>query len=232
MKMRSTILLLSIIGMGCHSGKPGDHARSSAMEAVKADTMVVSVRARQEMAGSAFRERATSYFVVNGRDTSDFRCVFAESDEGGKITVFMKTPYSGSKTSYRQRMDEMKRILPVAAAEYNFDSLTSLGLGRLVETGDLAEKVTREYITKYGNNYTLRLKDYKPVADFLKESDLGKDLDALFLPYSVSVKAVVIEKLFFTTKEELFRTGTLECDSSAIPGRILDCITWVLLEKK
>jgi homoaconitase/3-isopropylmalate dehydratase large subunit len=225
------ILFLAII-LSCQSGKQNSSIVDKAKGIAKEDTLVVSVPAGPEMAGSAFRERATNYFVVHGRDTSDFRCVFAESNEGGKVRIFMKTPYSDSKTSYRQRMDEMKRILPVAAKEYNFDSLISLSLGRLVETGDLAVKVTREYIGKYGNNYNLRLKDYKPVADFLKESELGKDLDTLFLPFSVTVKRIVIEKLFFTTREELLRNGTIEYNISAIPYRILDCITWVQLGKK
>lgn len=67
---------------------------------------------------------------------------------------------------------------------------------------------------------------------FLKESKLGGDLDDLFKPYSITVDNVSIEKLFFTSRKELYWASKIETDKTNIPEKILDCSIGVTLKKK
>jgi hypothetical protein len=129
-------------------------------------------------------------------------------------------------------MEELSAILPEAAKEYNFDSLQSMFLGRLVYNGDIAVEVTKQYKEKLGANEKITTADYKTIAQFLASSTLAADFNQLFKPYGITVSGVSIEKVFFTTKKELYRVCTIETDSLSVPDKILDCITWIQLKRK
>ena len=138
---------------------------------------------------------------------------------------------SKASMTYRQRLDELKTILPKAATDYNFDSLTSISFGRLILSGDLAIDITNQYRQKFGTSDKIKIEDYKVVEQFLATSKLSSDLNNLFKPYSISVDKVAIEKLFFTTKKELYWASKIETDSINTPDKILDCMTWLKLTK-
>lgn len=194
------------------------------------DTLIGSKVITNELAGSAFRRRATGYFVIVNGDTSRFISYFKELKEGGRISLDIH--YTPKAMTYRQWMQELSTILPVAQQDYNFDSLQSLFLGRLVYNGDIAIYVTKEYRKKVGKKENIRTTDYKKIEEFLTESKLAADLNELFNPYNISVSGFSIEKVFFTTKKELLQVSAVETDPSIIPDKILDCITWVKLKKK
>lgn len=124
----------------------------------------------------------------------------------------------------------MKSILTRAEKEYNFDSISSISLGRLILNGDLAVDLTNNYYQKFGTNS--KLESYSNVRSFLKESKLGADMNDLFKPYSISVDDVSIEKLYFTSRKELLLASKIETDTLTIPYKILDCIVWIRLTKK
>jgi hypothetical protein len=191
------------------------------------DTIVGSKTITDEIAGSAFRKRAIGYFVITGQDTSDYTCIFTESKDGGEVMIDLNVPYLKAEMSYRERLGELKIILTKAAADFNYDSLTSIYLGRLVLSGDLAVEVTKEYREKFGAGD--KPASYIAVGQFLKESRLGVDLDNLLKPYSISVDKVSIEKLFFTTRSDLYWASKIEADSIDVPDKILDCMTWIKL---
>lgn len=102
-----------------------------------------------------------------------------------------------------------------------------MSIGRLILTGDLAIAITEEYRNKFGEKEKITTADYSEISDFLLESRLTKDLNELFEPYSKSVEKVSIEKAFFTTRDELVNYSRVSKDTSDIPNKILDCITWI-----
>ena len=104
-------------------------------------------------------------------------------------------------------------------------------MGRLVTSGDLAVDVTKQYMQKYGENYKIRIKDYRKVAQFLFDSKLTTDWNRLLKSYLISVVKVSPEKIFFTTRNELYRVSKIEADSISVPERILDCIVGLRLKK-
>jgi hypothetical protein len=207
--------------------KSGENSNSATQ---KADTSIASQNVLHDIAGSAYLKRATAYFIVSGYDTSDFKVVFAEEKENGLVGISIHYDQINRKgKSFKKRMDELKLILPKAKAEYNFDSLRNISVGRLVSTGDLAIKISREYNNKFDENYSTE--DYNLISGFLLESTLAAEFNEILNPYHLYVSHISIEKAFFTSKKELFWASKIETDSLEIPDKILDCITWIRLEK-
>lgn len=231
MKHIFNIGLLSLLLTGCTNGGQVNSATTTEKTNLTNDTVIGSKTITDEIAGSSYRKRATSYFVIIGKDTSENTFILTQSKEGGKVGVDLNIPYSKASMTYRQRLDELKTILPKAATDYNFDSLTSISFGRLILSGDLAIDITNQYRQKFGTSDKIKIEDYKVVEQFLATSKLSSDLNNLFKPYSISVDKVAIEKLFFTTKKELYWASKIETDSINTPDKILDCMTWVKLTK-
>ena len=172
------------------------------------------------------------YFIIVNNDTSDFMPIFTESKDDNVIGINLNLPYSKHTKTFVQRLSELKLILPLASKEFNFDSLKSMSIGRLILTGDLAVDITKEYKKKFGDIERIRTADYQRISDFLLESKLTSDFNELFKPYSISVETISIEKVFFTTKSELLNYSKLDKDTTEIPVKILDCITSIRLRKE
>jgi hypothetical protein len=196
------------------------------------DTIVGSRQIDKEIAGSNYYKRATEYFVIVNSDTSDFRPILKESKENGNVELDLQISYVKNNTTHRQRLEELRQILSIAASEYNFDTLSGIFVGRLIQMGDLAIKVTEEFNDEFGIIENLSVKDYKKTSDFLKKSQLAEDINNLFRPYDLHVKSVGIEKLFYATKKELLTLGLIETDTTEIPEKILDCLTGIGLTKE
>lgn len=221
--------LFVFILTGCNNNRQNHFAQTTTENKVTIDTIVGSKTITDEIAGSAFRKRATGYFVIIGKDTSDYTCIFTESKDGGKVGIDLNIRYFKAEMTYKQRLEELRIILPKAATDFNFDSLKSIGFGRLILSGDLAVDITKQYYQKFGTSD--KLENYTTVGQFLKESKLGTDLNNLFKKYSISVDKVLIEKLFLTSRQDLYWASKIETDTTKLPDNILDCITWVKLTK-
>jgi hypothetical protein len=222
--------LLVILLTSCNDNRQNSFAQTTTKNELTIDTIIGSKTITDEIAGSAYRKRATGYFVIIDKDTSDYTCIFLESTDGGKVSIDLNIPYSKASMTYRQRLEELKIILPIAAKDYNFDSLTSVSFGRLILSGDLAVEVTQQYQQKFG--ISNKLESYVTVGQFLKESKLGEDLNDLFKPYLISVDKVSIEKLFLTSQKDLLWASKVETDTTKFPDKILDCIAWATLTQK
>jgi hypothetical protein len=221
------ILLTTILLISCQGKKGNSDQSNHPQSEPQIDTVVGSKAVINEIAGSAYRRKAKSYFLVtNYNDTSVFNCIVTESNEGA-VGIELNLPYRKTLT-YRQRMNELEKLLPAAARDFNFDSLQSVSLGRLVLSGDLAVDVTEQFME---SGYDEQLPKYDVASLFVKESILQDDLNRLFAPYSIEVDRVSIEKLFYTTKKELLNLNVLEKDTAIIPSKIVDCITWVRLKR-
>ena len=194
-----------------------------------ADTIIGSKYINDKIAGSAYRKRAIGYFVIIDKDTSDYTCIFTES-KAGKVNIDLNIPYFKNTMTYGKRFSELKLILPRASKDFNFDSLNYISYGRLVQSGDLAIEITKEYKQKYATFKNLST-DYNKFEEFLITSKLGKDLASIFKPYSMIVASASVEKLFLTTKKDLYWASKIETDSAEVPDKILDCMTSVKLKK-
>lgn len=230
MNKKIALGFLLVFLTGCNDNRQNNFVLIATDNKITIDTIVGSKTINDEIAGSAFRKRAIGYFVIINKDTSDFTCIFTESKKSSEVGIDLNIKYFKASMTYQKRLDELKIILPKAATDFNFDSLSSISLGRLILSGDLAIEVTKEYRQKFGTSNNLE--SYAAVEQFLKESKLGSDIDTIFKKYSLSVEKVSIEKLFLTSRDELYWASKIETDSSNIPDKILDCLTWVKLKKK
>lgn len=171
------------------------------------------------------------YFITTKTDTSDFIVIFSQNGSNGKINIIAHYDllYKNGKL-YELKIKEFEKILNKAKYDFNYDSLSTLVLGRLVTTGDLAIDVTKEFISKYGNKFEPT--DYKYVPDFLLESKLAEDINKLFEPYSIEVGDIDIEKLGFIPSESIISSSIIETPKNKIPEKIIDCMIWIVLNKK
>ena len=225
------LLLATAIVYGCQESKQDAERPVLVNSAALPDTIIGSRPVSDEIAGLSYRKRATQFFVIVGKDSSDYGPIFTESKEGGAVRLILSLPYFQNGIYHRQRMEELKQILPTAAKEYSFDSLTGVSIGRLVLTGDLAIKITNQYINAVGAPGPIRTADYDRISKFLLNSQLATDFNELFKLYDLSVIEVGVEKVFFTTSDELYHFSSLETDSANVPKQILDFIANIRLKK-
>lgn len=229
MRILIYIGLLLLLLSSC-SHRQSNSSLIAQIESSKSDTIVGKKTITDEIAGSAYRKRAIGYFVINGKDTSKFTCIFIESKDSGKICIDLNLPYFKEGVTYKQIKKELQKILCVAKNDFNFNLLYSIHIGRLIQIGDIAIEVSKQYTDKFG--FQKKITDYRKVESFLKESQLGKDFDNLLNPYSFVVSDISSEKVFFTSKRELLFRSKVDTDTTKIPEKILDCMTWIILKKK
>jgi hypothetical protein len=233
MKKIIIVLLSFLVCCGCSNQTESKTKIDDVKQtAFLADTIIGKKTITNEIAGSAYRKRATGYFVIVKNDTSDFMPIFAQSKDDNSIGIHLNLPYTKHTRTFVQRLSELKLILPLASNEFNFDAIKTISVGRLILTGDLAVDITTQYKNKFGDAERITTADYQRISDFLLESKLTSDLNELFKPYSISVETINIEKVFFTTKSELSNYSKLDKDTTEIPERILDCVTWIKLKKE
>ena len=190
------------------------------------DTLTGSIPITDEIAGSAYRKRAKGYFIITNGDTSAFIPIVTESKES-RVGIDIRF---NKEMTYAQQFKELKTLLAEAVKDFEFDSIRSITLGRLISTGDLAIEISNELnLDKELKN---NLNDYPKVVVFLMKSKLTSDFNSLLNPYNIYVDTIYPEKLFFASQKELFTYSKIETDSVQIPDKILDCITGIGLKKE
>jgi len=191
------------------------------------DVQVLRFDVNEELAGSAYRKRATGYLMVTEGDSSLFFPAFTEAKDDGRISLILGLHPS---ISYADQMKQLHFLLPYVAKDYNFDSLSGVFVGRLIQTGDLAIEVTNEYLNHFGGYGSTATTAYDTIASFLSSSKLGRDFDKLLDPYGLQVSGTSVEKVFYTEMP-----GSIKIDSTLhneIPDKILDAMVWVKLNEK
>ncbi len=168
----------------------------------------------------------TDYFVVVNNDTSNFIITFRKDINSQKFTIDARyhSLYRKGKL-YKTKIIELEKVLKNASNDFNLDSLSTLVLGQLVITGDLAIEVTNEFIIRYGNDF--KTTDFDKVPDFLMDSKLTKDINKLFKPYDLQVDQIRIEKLGFIPSENVYLLSIIETKQNEIPEKIIDCMIWI-----
>lgn len=230
--MRLCILsLFSLLLFNCSEEIKKQEAESKQSDTASAriisDTSIGSKEITNEIAGANYRKRAKGYFVIANEDTSEFMPIFTESKEGGRIGMDMRFEKS---MSYRQHYNELAKILPLAAKDFQLDSLRSVSMGRFTSSGDLAINVSSQFLANPDLNQ--KKMDYKKISTFLVDSKLGEDFNKLFNSYGIIVSGVSVEKVFLTDSKDVYNISKIETDSSQVPEQLLDCQTWIILNKK
>ena len=220
-----TLAILTMLSLACSQNGQTERVK------VTNDTVVGSKLIKDEIAGSSYRNKSIGYFVVINKDTSDFTCILIAFKENGKVGLDLNIPYLKNTVTHKQRFKELKLILTKASKDFNFDSLNYIRFGRLVQSGDLAIEITEEYKQKHKSFKNLFI-NYNKFEKFLVTSKLGRDIESVFKPYSIAVESVSIEKLFLTTRKDLYWASAVETNSTEVPDKILDCMTVVGLKKK
>jgi hypothetical protein len=205
------IIILSLYSLLACCKKVDTVFSQSQLMHTKDDTIVV----RQSL------EIGKKYFLVLGKDTSKFECVFSESKEKQRVSIhFDYKLVNGPRSKlYKERLEELKIIVSQKASkDFDLSHLYCFGFG-LLSSGDLAIEISREYEKRIGVN-TLNSKEMRSV---IYDSRLKADLDKIFKPYHVVVEKIDVEKLIFSDRESLYELGEVETDRTNAPPRLLDC---------
>ena len=174
-------------------------------------------------------EKGEEYFLVVGKDTSRFKCIFRESKERQRVGIDFDHKLVGEKSKlYKDRLEELKIIVDKKASkDFDLSHLHYLGFG-LLSSGDLAIEVSREYEKKIGVNVV----NSKELINIIYDSRLRIDLNKIFKPYHIVVEKIDVEKLFFSDRETLYKWSEVETNKANIPQNILDCPVQVYFKAK
>lgn len=217
------ILALLLLSTSCIP-----HEQSNtASQTIELDTLVAKIDMNDILSGSAYRKRATGYYLIINGDSSIYLPTLTESKEGKLSLMLGLQP----KHTYQQQLDQLALILPYAAKEYNFDSLNGIYVGRLVQTGNLVIDITNEYLDTFGGYGSTATTEYNKIADFLAQSRLGQDINELLRPYALEVKSASVEKVFFTGYHPSVKLDSTRYKNQKLPKRLLDCMTWLTIGK-
>ena len=115
----------------------------------KNDTIVMS----QTLEAGIYAKKSIEYFLIVGKDTSKFKCIFSESKERQRVCIDFDCKLVGQKSKlYKERLEELKIIVnQKASKDFDLSHLSCLGFG-LLSSGDLAIEISREYEKRIGVN--------------------------------------------------------------------------------
>lgn len=194
------------------------------------DMVVISKTITNEIAGSAYRKRATQYRLANKSDTSQCTIIIIESnknefDHDG--SVHLQIDFDKNK-SYREQKAELAMLLETACKEYKFDSLKSIYSLWLPSLGDLNIKISKELETK---DVKLIRKNYWKLNDFLLTSSLSKEINDIFKKYKLRAKQFSIEHFgYYAGPETLKRYSKIETDPADFPAKIIQGAMWIYFD--
>lgn len=189
------------------------------------DTIVV----KRPLEPGLYQTKRIEYFLIVGKDTSKFKCIFSESKERQRVCIYFDCKLVGQKSKlYKERLEELKIIVnQKASKDFDLSHLSCLGFG-LLSSGDLAIEISREYEKRIGVNVV----NSKELRNIIYDSRLRVDLNKIFKPYHNVVEKIDVEKLFFADRESLYKNSEVETNKADIPQYILDCPVVVYFKAK
>lgn len=226
------VLTIGLLTLSCERTTSDANRNVDKDQVLTQETTVGHIPITDEIAGSAYRKRATKYFVVAGKDTSNYRPIFIESKEGAAVRLDLRTRYSGKPRPYQELLKELEIIFLEARKDYNLDSLKGISIGRLVHTGDLAIDITRQYYATFEQKDGIPTNDYPKIADFLLKSKLGSQFNNFLNKFEMEIDKISVEKVYFTTIESVKSSPNIRSDTTSLPDKILDCMTWIKVKNR
>lgn len=221
--MKQLVLLLILIGLySC--------AKNENLQPQKKiqDTVIATINGKSDS-----YTRVASYRLVIAGDTSKTGIYIFQGSEGkihlglGLGMGSMKRNYIETKP-YRLKYLEIEKLMKQAALDFETDSLQDVGIGFLIETGDLAIDVSRDYYKIYGNSGRITWTQIghnkrKQIDEILLTSRAGQDVNRLLAPFGKKIDRVIrAEQLQFLPKEAINHYTTFETKPSHVPDFIMD----------
>lgn len=211
--LQLTLSLLLLLA-GCKKQKPTESTKE-VQSTVGSIVDVILTEAGRKTIG---------YFIISNGDTSDINFIFSEEKDGKAVFISFSEP-EPSTVTYRQKLEQLKQVLPEAAKDFRIDSLDGALIRFLSSNGDIAIDVTEEFMKLDSSRF-----EYGFIESFLKDSKLARDMNETFADYSIKVKRFYIEKLHYTSKEDLLWISVIERDTATIPDKVIDCIIRIEFE--
>ena len=224
LRILAYLLVVTLTMCSCRERVTSDRTREETTNTYEA--RIESRDVSNEIAGNAYLNHATEYFVIYDKDTSQFCPLFKQHDSGA-VGLDLNLSYTANAETYEQRMAELISILPEATLSYNPENITDIFIGRLILTGDLAIDITRTLSIQYQTTLAIAPGSYSVLEEDLLRSRLVADLDHILKPYSLHVAGVNIEKAMWASREELLSYSRISLDSLQIPDKVFDCIVSV-----
>src|SRR5688572_29160565 len=177
------------------------------------DTSVYREAITIQLAGGAYRKRATGYSLIVDSITSHLVSYFQEYNEGG---VGVEIAFA-ENTSYYQQFKELQYIFEVASHEYQMDSLGGAYF-YLFELGDLTIDITNQMTVEDVREVT----NNRHTANFLLKSKLTDDLNNLLSPYQKQVDHYAIEHPMLIDTSLFIKENYISTPLARIPKKVLD----------
>ena len=99
------LAMIFLLSMSCQAHYESEGSTVMQEKQIK-DTLIGKKIITNEIPGSVYRKRATSYFVIVDKDTSDFRPVFIEYNNGS-VGIKLNISYFHNNITHKQRMNEL-----------------------------------------------------------------------------------------------------------------------------
>lgn len=217
------LLLLSIILL-CSCSKKENLQPEKKIQ----DTVVVKINRKSD-----YYSQAVAYKLVIAGDTSKTGIYFFRN-KGGKLHLGLGLGMGSTKSKYietkpyRLRYLEIEKLMKQAFLDMDTKSLEDVSIGWLMETGDLAIDVSRDYFKRYGNPgrigwHQIGPKKRDQIDEILITSRTGQDVNRLLTPFGKKIDRVIRkEQLMFEPKEVLKHYTIYETDPSLIPDFIMN----------
>lgn len=224
--MNLSILILFFFQMTC-----SNEATIGDRYLLSKNTVVISKPITNEIAGSAYRKRATQYQLANQFDTSKFAIIISESNKNDfdhEGSVHLEIHFDKNK-NFREQKVELNMLLEKASEEYKFDSLKSIYSLWLPSLGDLDIIISKEL--ENNNDIKLIQEDYWKLNAFLLTSSLSKEINDIFKKYNLTVKQFSIEHFsYFARPETLIRYSKIETNPNDFPTKIMEGAMWIYFD--
>lgn len=184
------------------------------------DTIVRVQVIPNEISGTNYIEK--EYYIVLKKDTMNFSCIITKNKISGKMSikyrydVFENVPYSYSLQdteavdeqvkvkkikhihTYKEQIRFLELILNNASKDFNKSKVSSMSF-TLRTFNEICQTVTKQYISKYGENFTNR-SNGKIVA-IIGNTSLIQDLNKILVPYSLSISKTSMDGLMYYTQD-------------------------------
>jgi hypothetical protein len=127
-----------------------------------------------------------------------------------------------STLSFQQHLHYQQLILEELANDYALNRTSSIFLGRLLYTGDLALQTTKEIQTANwdGSHAQLNL--------LLPQTEVVRAYQTILSPFGLTVRDVSIEKVMLAEKSSLLNFATITMPENEQPDRVLDGMLWLI----
>ena len=221
MKNTFYILILSLISLtSCVQNQ-----EESKVSNKSNDIIVLKENIPLDLNNQQLKINTLSYSIVTKNKKSDYEILISNRKNYRGVSIYTNYDLRKGKKgkTYKERLNEFEYILNTAKNDFKLDSLTSIYIGRLISNGDLAINLTALYNNTFGRHSNVS--DYNKISNLLMNSKLVHDFNILLEPYSKKISDVNLEKITFSTKQDLISSSVLSTDTVNVPSRILDC--WV-----